>query len=138
MQLHDLLAQKTLSPWLRSKVVCGQRFESFTGLSPELLCALTRERPGRPKVSGDGAGVRERSHNPDQAMTRTDKILTAMGGVFVVIGAVAVSAAPITPARFNPAVEAQANRWHQDQHTRFHQQYNVDGPAAQRWQNNRI
>ena len=71
-------------------------------------------------------------------MTRTDKILTAMGGVFVVLGAVAVSAAPITPARFNPAVEAQANRWHQDRNTRFHQQYNVDDPAAQRWQNNRI
>ena len=110
----------------------------FTGFSPERLCALTREQPGRPKDSGDGAGVRERSHNPDQAMTRIDKILTAMGGVFVVLGAVAVSAAPITPARFNPAVEAQANRWHQGQHTRFHQQYNVDGPAAQRWQNNRI
>ena len=90
--------------------MCGHRFEGFTCFSPELLCGLTREQPGRPKVSGDGAGVRERSHNPDQAMTRTDKILTAMGGVFVVIGAVAVSAAPITPARFNPAVEAQANR----------------------------
>ena len=71
-------------------------------------------------------------------MTRTDKLLTAMGGVLVVLGAVAVSAAPITPARFSPAVEAQANRWHQDQHTRFHQQYNVDGPAAQRWQINRV
>ena len=118
--------------------MCGHRFEGFTCFSPELFQLLTKEQPGRPKVSGDGAGVRERSHNPDQAMTRTDKILTAMGGVFVVIGAVAVSAAPITPARFNPAVEAQANRWHQDQHTRFHQQYNVDGPAAQRWQNNRI
>ncbi len=71
-------------------------------------------------------------------MTRTDKILTAMGGVFVVLGAVAVSAAPITPARFNPAFESQANRWHQDQNTRFQQQYNVDGPAAQRWQTNRL
>ena len=71
-------------------------------------------------------------------MTRTDKILTAMGGVFVVFGAIAVSAAPIAPTRFNPAVEAQANRWHQQRNTRFQQQYNVDGPASQRWQNNRI
>ena len=71
-------------------------------------------------------------------MTRTDKILTAMGGIFVVLGAVAVSAAPITPARLNSADEAQANRWHKDQYTRFHQQYNVDGPAVQRWQTNRI
>ena len=118
--------------------MCGHRFEGFTGFSPKLFQLLTKEQPGRPKVSGDGAGVRERSHNPDQAMTRTDKILTAIGGVIVVLGAVAVSAAPITPARFNPAVEAQANRWHQEQYTRFHQQYNVDGPAAQRWQNNRI
>ena len=71
-------------------------------------------------------------------MARTDKILTALGGVFVVLGAVAASAAPITPARFNPAVEAKANRWHQGQHTRFQHQYNVDGPASKRWQNNRI
>ena len=119
-------------------MLCRQRSKGFTGFSPELLCGLTSEQPERPKVSGDGAGVRERSHNPDQAMTRIDKILTAMGGIFVVLGAVAVSAAPITPARFNPAVEAQANRWHQGQHIRFHQQYNFDGPAAQRWQNNRI
>ena len=116
----------------------GRRFEGFTCFSPELLCGLTSEQPGLPKDSGDVAGVRERSHNPDQAMTRIDKILTAMGGVFVVLGAVAVSAAPITPARLDPAVEAQANRWHQGQHIRFHQQYNFDGPAAQRWQNNRI
>ena len=134
---YEVLTQKTLILWLLSNsgLIGALR---VTGFSPELFQLLTNEQPGRPKVSGDGAGVRERSHNPDQAMTRTDKILTAMGGVFVVIGAVAVSAAPITPARFNPAVEAQANRWHQDQHTRFHQQYNVDGPAAQRWQNNRI
>ena len=119
-------------------MLCRQCFEGLTGFSPELLSGLTSEQPERPKVSGDGAGVRERSHNPDQAMTRTDKILTAMGGVFVVFGAIAVSAAPISPARLNPAVEDQANRWHQDQHTRFHQRYDVDGPAAQRWQNNRI
>ena len=119
-------------------MLCRQRFEGFTGFSPELLCGLTSEQPERPKVSGDGAGVRERSHNTDPAMTRTDKILTAIGGVFVVLGAVAVSAAPITPARFNPAVEAKANRWHQQQSPHFQQYYNVDGPAAQRWQNNRI
>jgi len=71
-------------------------------------------------------------------MTRIDKILTAMGGVFVVLGAVAVSAAPIAPVRFNAAYEAEANRWHQEQSNRFHQHYNVDGPASERWQNNRI
>ena len=69
-------------------------------------------------------------------MTGLDKLslLTALGSVFLVVGAGAKSsAAPITPVRFNSAYETQANRWHQEQSTRFNQRYNVDGPAAQRW-----
>jgi len=68
-------------------------------------------------------------------MTGLDKfsLLTALAGVFLVLGAGAVSASSITPARLNPAYETQANRWHQEQSTRFNQRYNVDGPAAQRW-----
>ncbi|CAK29329.1 Uncharacterized secreted protein [Synechococcus sp. RCC307] len=71
-------------------------------------------------------------------MALTDKILTVFGGFFVVLGAVAVSAAPITPTRFNPAYQVRADRWHQDHYTRFHQQYNVDGPASERWNQNRF
>jgi len=71
-------------------------------------------------------------------MTPTDKILTVIGGVFVVLGAVAVSAAPIAPVRVNAPYQAQSHRWHQDHYIRFHQHYNVDAPAAQRWQHNRI
>ena len=74
-------------------------------------------------------------------MTGLDKLslLTALGSVFLVVGAGATSsAAPITPVRFNSAYETQANRWHQEQSNRFHQHYNVDGPASERWQNNRI
>ena len=48
-------------------------------------------------------------------MTGLDKLslLTALGSVFLVVGADAKSAAPITPVRFNSAYETQANRWHQ-------------------------
>ena len=70
-------------------------------------------------------------------MTQIDKILTVAGGFLVVLGAVAVSAAPITPARFNPAFAAQADRWQQGQAARFQQHYNVNGPASDRWTNNR-
>ena len=71
-------------------------------------------------------------------MALTDKILTVVGGFFVVFGAIAVSAAPITPARFNPAYQVKADRWHQDHNTRFHQQYNVNGPASERWNQHRF
>ena len=71
-------------------------------------------------------------------MALTDKILTAVGGFFVVFGAIAVSAAPITPIRFNPAYQSTADQWHQDSYTRFQQRYNVDGPASERWNQNRF
>ena len=72
-------------------------------------------------------------------MAVTDKILTVVGGFFVVFGAIAVSAASITPGgRFNPAYRVQADRWHQDNNTRFHQQYNLDGPASERWNQKRF
>ena len=73
-------------------------------------------------------------------MTGLDKfsLLTALAGVFLVLGAGAVSASPITPARLNPAYETQANRWHQEQSTRFQQQYNLEGPTSQRWSTNRF
>jgi hypothetical protein len=75
---------------------------------------------------------------PTQDMAVTDKILTAVGGFFVVFGAIAVSAAPITPIRLNPAKQVTADRWHQEHYTRFRQQYNVDGPASERWDQNRF
>ena len=74
-------------------------------------------------------------------MTGLDKLslLTALGSVFLVVGAGATSsAAPITPVRFNSAYETQANRWHQEQSTRFQQQYNLEGPTSQRWSTNRF
>ena len=71
-------------------------------------------------------------------MALTDKILTVFGGFFVVLGAVAVSAAPITPTRLNPVHQVTADRWQRAHYTRFHQQYNVDGPASERWNQNRF
>ena len=71
-------------------------------------------------------------------MTRYEQILMGIAGVCVVLAGVTTSAQAATPNRLNPVYEAEANRWHLDRNTRFNQQYNLDGPASQRWNNRHI
>ena len=71
-------------------------------------------------------------------MTRYEQILIGIAGVCVALAGVTTNAQAATPYRLNPVYEAEANRWHLDRNTRFNQQYNIDGPASQRWNNRHI
>ena len=80
-----------------------------TASSPELFRRLTRGVPERPKLSSDGAGVRERSHNQLNPMTAwTTNQIFAFGAVAVLLlGAANAIAAPAKAAPYNGLIEAQ-------------------------------
>ena len=69
---------------------------------------LTKQQPGAHNSSGEGAGVRERSHNPLNPMTAwTTNQIFAFGAVAVVLlGAANAIAAPAKSAPYTGLMEA--------------------------------
>jgi hypothetical protein len=70
---------------------------------------LTKQQPGAHNSSGEGAGVRERSHNQLNPMTAwTTNQIFAFGAVAVLLlGAANAIAAPAKAAPYNGLMEAQ-------------------------------
>ena len=82
--------------------------DGVTCSSPKLFRHLTRDETELPKLSRDGAGVRERSHNQLNPMTAwTTNQIFAFGAVAVVLlGAANAIAAPAKAAPYTGLMEA--------------------------------
>ena len=72
--------------------------DQVTCSSPELFQRLTRELSKPQKVSSDGAGVRERSHNRLKTMTTYQKTVLAAFGSVAVLFTTAIGAAALIQA----------------------------------------
>ena len=73
--------------------------EVVTRCSPGLFQRLTRGRPRSHQASGDGAGVRERSHNPIHSMASYPmSVIASAIGISAVLWSMAGLMAPATAA----------------------------------------